>query len=593
MQTLYALFPFEQVEKGARVIIYGAGRAGLNFVRQVESGDYCKVVAIVDKNAKKHTSRVKGFEALLELDAYDYVVVSLINFAVRESIKSELIRYGVPEEKIIVPSPKNLIYWSLDGMLQYSMDAVREEESGVVEMNARDLISADRLDIGIKWLLIRDLVNNVENPINKSLYTRHILAWTQGREGFRTTSVEFKDGVEEYIKCAKKTIESIKENKFDRENPVPLNAENKPLDGIHRIASCIEADEPIWVKHFPGLEATIKPYTWYLENGFTTEDMQRIYRSFCDLYPGNYGICVLYGPALELWDFMLKQLERKFKVVGYVDLDFESNYIAFETLINDMYFYKWAYGDEKIDRKINLLKQAPLKMRVVVVSDEDNKKEDLYGRLRAFKLWMREATFYEFENIELQFHSSDNRREAQHLSQVLLSPNNMNYIQHRFKSQYRKSFIDSLTNFKKVIMEHGVPIENVCVINSSSMEVMGLRQSVEIDFICLEEDYDKLIDLSSQTSTGKKEGAIELSIDLYSAEKARRYIKDDNCYYVFYGIKFLNLEYVREKKMLHNREKDMQDIRLIDLYDELIHVYDNKAALKKELYDEVVRRRLN
>ena len=66
MQTLYALFPFEQVEKDARVIIYGAGRAGLNFVRQVESGNYCKVVAIVDKNAKKHNSKIEVFEDIIK-----------------------------------------------------------------------------------------------------------------------------------------------------------------------------------------------------------------------------------------------------------------------------------------------------------------------------------------------------------------------------------------------------------------------------------------------------------------------------------------------------------------------------------------------
>lgn len=593
MSGLYALFPFEQVEKDSRVIVYGAGRAGLNFIRQAESSGYCKVICMVDKDSSKHSAQIKGIEKLLEVDSYDYVVISPINFAIRERIHDDLIAYGVPQEKIVVPSQKNLLYWSLDGMLQHSIDGVTVHEYDAIEMDARELVSADRLDIGIKWLLIRDLANQVDNPVNKSLYARHILAWTQGREGFRTTSIRFKDGIDEYIRCAKETIDSIKANRFDKENPVPLSGDNEPLDGVHRIASCIEADVPIWVKHYPGLKPSIKPYTWYHENGFSTEDMQRIYRAFCDLYKGDYGICIMYGPALELWGFVLKQLERKFKVVGYVDLDFESNYVAFETLINEMYYYKWAYGDEKIDRKIELLKKDVLKLRVVIVSDENSKGENFYGQLRAFKLAMRDATFFEFNDVELQFHSSDNEREAQHLSQVLLSPNNLRYIESRFKQNYRKAFIDYLTEFKKVIMEHGVPLDNVCIINSSVMEVLGLRNAVEIDFICLEENYEQLLDLSCHRTCGKKPGAIELSIDLYSAEKARRYIKDDNCYFIFYGIKFLNLEYVREKKMIHNREKDKNDIRLIDLYNEMQQVYDEKAALKKGMYDEIVKRRLN
>ena len=594
MPDLYALFPFEQVEKGSKVIIYGAGRAGLNFMRQVEALDYCKVVSGVDKDTSKHNASVKGWDRLLETDTYDYVVISPINFAIRSRIKDDLVGYGVPSEKIVVPSPKNLLYWSLDGMLQHSMDSVTVREYDAVEMDARELVSADRLDIGIKWLLIRDLVNNVENPINKSLYARHILAWTQGREGFRTTSTKYKDGIEEYIRCAKATIDSIKEHRFDKDNPVPLSGNNEPLDGVHRIASCIEADVPIWVKHYPDLKPNIKPYSWYMENGFSTEDMSRIYKAFCDLYKGKFGICILYGPALELWDFMFKQIERKFKVVGYLDLDFESNFIGFDTLINDMYSYKWVYGDEKIERKINLLKQAPLKMRVVIVSDEKCNGEDLYGQLRAFKLNIRESTFFDFDDVELQIHSSDNEAEAKHLSRVLLSPNNIKCVNYRFKTQYRKEFIDSLTKFKKKMMESGVALENVCIINSSSMEVMGIRESVEVDFICLEEDYENLSKHFPQRQGKEKViGSSEISVDFYSAEKARRYILDDNCHFIFFGLKFLNLEYVREKKVLNDREKDRKDIRLLDLFDELVQVYDAKASLKKGIYDEIVKRRLN
>lgn len=325
--------------------------------------------------------------------------------------------------------------------------------------------------------------------------------------------------------------------------------------------------------------------------------MQRILKSFCDLYPGKYAIAVMYASAENLWDFILKQLECKFKIAGYVDLDFESNYIAFENVVRDMYFYKWQYGSSEINDKISLLKLAPLKLRVVVISDEKCNKENLYGQLREFKLGIREATVFDFNNIEIQFHSSDNEREAQNLCQVLLSPNNIKYLHHRFKQIYRKDFIDALTDFKKKILERNVPIENVCIINSGSMEVMGIRDSAEVDFICLEENFSELSDMSAnmyiRDKGESKKGLSELSCEYYSSEKARQLILDDNYHFIFYGIKFLNLEFVREKKVLNDRQKDRNDIRLIDLFNEMAMVYDDKLALKKGIYEEVKRRRMH
>ena len=370
MYELYALFPFEQVEKDSRVIIYGAGRAGLNFWRQAGESGYCHVICLVDKDEKKHNSAVKGLEVLHELDSYDYVVISQINFAIRRRVKDDLIKLGIPSEKIVMPKDNNLMYWSLDGMMQNSIDGIKEKDADLIKTDARNLISSDRLDIGIKWLLIRDIMNNYDNPSNQSLYTRHIMAWTQGKEGFMPTSGRIKDGVKEYLSKAKELVENVKSNGFDKEYAVPISADNEPLDGVHRIASCIEADVPIWLKRCPGLKPDIKTYRWYMENGFNTDDMLRIYRAFCDLYQGQYGIAVLFGPAMDLWEYLLKQMGKHFKVVGYVDLDFEDNYLAFETLINEMYFYKWEYQNDDIDHKISLLKLSPLKMRAIVLSAE-------------------------------------------------------------------------------------------------------------------------------------------------------------------------------------------------------------------------------
>lgn len=582
MYELYALFPFEQVEKNSRVIIYGAGRAGLNFWRQAGESGYCQIICLVDKDEKKHNSAVKGIEKLKKTEDYDYVVISQINFAVRRRIKDDLVSMGVPENKIVMPQDNNLMYWSLDGMMQNTIDGIKEQDADFIKTDARKLVSADRLDIGIKWLLIRDIINNTDNPANKSLYTRHIMAWTHGKEGFMPTSGRIKDGVEEYIREAKKLVTNIKENGFDKAYAVPVSSDNEPLDGVHRIASCIEADVPIWIKRCPGLKPDIKTYKWYMDNGFVTDDMLRIYRAFCDLYQGNYGIAVLFGPAMDLWDYLLKQMENQFKVVGYVDLDFESNYMAYETLINEMYFYKWEYQNDDIDHKISLLKLAPLKLRVVVLSDENLNGEDLFGKMKDFKMHMRDATFFDFNDIELQIHASDNQIEANHLAKVFLSPNNLKVIRHRFKNSFRKEFIKNLVTIKKTAMEAEVSLDDIVVVNSMVLEALGIRNAKDIDIVCMPDKRTMLM-----------EKGLETWALFYSAEDVKRFINDDNNYFIFNGLKFLNLEFVKEKKEKHDREKDKNDIRLIDLYNEMIMVYDEREKLKEGIFEEIKRRRIN
>ena len=230
-----------------------------------------------------------------------------------------------------------------------------------------------------------------------------------------------------------------------------------------------------------------------------------------------------------------------------------------------------------------MLKLSPLKRRVIVVSDEKANGEDLFGKLKAFKMKMRESTYFDFCDIELQIHASDNQTEAKHLSKVFLSPNNLQTIKHRLKNTYRKELIDNIVAIKKKTMEAGVSTDDIMVVNGMVLDVLGIRESHnDLDIICMPSEREKLI-----------EGGFDISALYYYGQDMHKYIWDDNRYFIFNGLKFLNLEYVKQKKIFEKREKDIKDLRLIELYEEMIRVYDEKAALKQGILEEVVRRRIN
>lgn len=73
------IFPFGEIEKGSRIVIYGAATMGIEYYRQVVLTGYCTVAAFLDKNAKGRVGI--GAEVLppseISRVEYDYVVIAM------------------------------------------------------------------------------------------------------------------------------------------------------------------------------------------------------------------------------------------------------------------------------------------------------------------------------------------------------------------------------------------------------------------------------------------------------------------------------------------------------------------------------------
>ena len=101
----YALFPFDKVPKGARVVLYGAGEVARDYLAQLKKQRYCDVVAIVDGKKAGEVfdagMSVMPREKLLSL-AYDCIVLSVREPATARSINADLagLDSSLPEKTI-------------------------------------------------------------------------------------------------------------------------------------------------------------------------------------------------------------------------------------------------------------------------------------------------------------------------------------------------------------------------------------------------------------------------------------------------------------------------------------------------------------
>lgn len=94
------VFPFDKVEKGENIIIYGAGDVGKLYMKQLSKLNYCNVVLWVDINKWKDDSKISHPDNIINVN-YDKIVISILDANIRKCVRQYLLDFGISEERII------------------------------------------------------------------------------------------------------------------------------------------------------------------------------------------------------------------------------------------------------------------------------------------------------------------------------------------------------------------------------------------------------------------------------------------------------------------------------------------------------------
>ena len=127
--------------------------------------------------------------------------------------------------------------------------------------------------------------------------------------------------------------------------------------------------------------------------------------------------------------------------------------------------------------------------------------------------------------------------------------------------------------FAERVKELGLPLDQIIIIGSGILDQLGIRQSADIDVAAgravLEEiarssGWVEKLDKNQRQYLVKHDGSVEI---WDGWEIDGRIVEYDELlgYAVEYdGVKFVNLDFLRRWKNWRGREKDIQDVRLID-----------------------------
>lgn len=97
------IFPFFEINKGERIILYGAGVTGRKYIEQNGIHNFCNIVMWVDKGYQRLQNEGLNVVSPLCIEnvGYDKVLVAIHSQWLAEEIMNELVQQGVPKEKIV------------------------------------------------------------------------------------------------------------------------------------------------------------------------------------------------------------------------------------------------------------------------------------------------------------------------------------------------------------------------------------------------------------------------------------------------------------------------------------------------------------
>ena len=505
--------------------------------------------------------------------------------------------------KIILTIPKKMIFDPADDFdlycknnnivvvdareaVKYQSEEYLREKKFYEEIDPSRLLSSKRIDIIPKYLLMKMLLRGENDEEIKSLYVRTLLMWENATEKLGLFSFKAKQCTDDFLSEAKTLLLSMKEKGFCKYEYIPTD-DGVPINGQHRTAAALALNEKVWIH---AIHDTAMPcdFAWFEKNGFTESDKLALLDGFSDIYR-NCGLLCVYAPAIDYWDYIRTELSKHMSIIGTVDLDFSENFYSFENIINDIYLsYNVTRG---IDKKIKDLFLFPLKMRIVLVTDEGFEDDNLYAWITQIKNDIRDRLIFDVPFMSYAtVHAADGPEEFKRLKAIVLSKNNIRQLKRRVNNTYRRGFLDALDELKNYLKKKEIALDEVCIVGSAVLEVFGIRESEDLDLMISNHARTKL----GLTGLCKLSEKIEIVPESYMRNRdgvllnTDHVIFDNSKHFMFYGMKFCNLELIREQKEFsyktdEGRTKDKKDCRLIDVYEDFASNFASSRELREQL----------
>ncbi|MFW6025760.1 MAG: hypothetical protein ACOCRX_05395 [Candidatus Woesearchaeota archaeon] len=430
---------------------------------------------------------------------------------------------------------------------------------------AEKFISPNKLDVIVKLMYIRKYIEEINNN-GGELYKKLILKRTGGIQ-------KNKDSLEEYFNDFNKLIKSFRKYGYKKEFPIPVSSsgdKNIILDGSHRLACSYYFDTDVYYYYTNNLSKSWD-YKWFLKNSFSSQEIEDIIREFTYIKDDNLVFFIIWPAAYEYWDSIESDISKELKILFSKDYYLDKD--IFKEILLDVYAYEFGpdLPNKIYDKLLNFQKYGRDNCFRILIGYRSSKIQTEY--VERFKNHIREKYNSKIPlELFITLHSSDDKIHFNYLRDYFLSKNNINWIKRRKtveeNKSYRKKFIEMLCEYKKTLKKYNIKQKNAAIIGGAVLEVLGIKECDDIDFILDSSSRNKLFTDESRSLT-KNVDLAHKGYDLYDNKAGQtddEIIFNNNQYFYFRGLKFANLNIVENRKKRQKRKKDVKDIKKIDFH---------------------------
>lgn len=111
IEPINYVIPYKNIIANKDIIVYGAGRVGRDYIRQIVKENLCKSVIWVDKDYEKKNNllgiKVESINKIKEHDV-DLIIIAMNNEEIMNQVKEYLEEIGVEKNKIIIKKPLHI-----------------------------------------------------------------------------------------------------------------------------------------------------------------------------------------------------------------------------------------------------------------------------------------------------------------------------------------------------------------------------------------------------------------------------------------------------------------------------------------------------
>lgn len=433
----------------------------------------------------------------------------------------------------------------------YFSDLYTGEEKIILDLEPNKLLTHLRYDVIIKIMYVEFYLGITKSKLNKILYYLHLKRW-KNFQGKDSNKYSYKD----YELSFNETINSIKEGFDTSKTLIPIDKENKIIDGAHRLSASIVLKKKVGVIQFGSLAPSITLNR--LDNFFNFKKNMYILDHLIIYYVKyfkNLRFIILFPVRNKTYDEKsISEIKKYGDIVLTKSISVGGMVSAFHMIKNFYFGAKWIGNLQDGFKGAAWKTQACFNNTngvIDVLLFRPHKEEYVRtDHLKKVKENIRKIYNIHFHSI----HSSDNYEENIRYSKLFFDKNSQKLLTKRPNIFYTKleSLIQKLNNNR---IDH----HNFVFSGSAVMGALGLREPNDFDVF-----YDESFSLPNDFSSHNNQ---IIHLHGYSINEL---IYNPKNYFFYMGYKFINLDIVLRLKInrfkLKPKTKDENDIKIIQEY---------------------------